>query len=640
MPQLLFGDEVLVFETGSTDGTREWLKTQTNIRSTFFDGKCDFALARNQLVAMSKNDVVAFLDDDCYVDVNWLKRIRRQMLDWDAVGGLVMPNDRTQLPSWWNEEIAWTVGMSSKGVISHRHDSYPATANLAVKRDVLMKFPFQETKHDFRKGNTYLSGREDAHWWLAVRRAGLRLTIDTKLVVWHDVDVSRFKLSAICKRAWIDGYSAWLREPNPAWATDALNVVSHTLIMLPWYLVKPKKHLPELIWAIRQAGLAHAGHYLKLTKLCKSCFHILKSISKKILATCVRHYLRLQRGRFVIPPEPSCVLIVSPAFLGDTVLLQAAVSQLARNLPRTRIEIITRYHSFFNLCPMNVLAFGRDTLEDMSALEAAAKRANIVFVPYWHNMSVEPWRRFFAQKSVTFDCDVGFKQNLDYALARKLVPKRFTRNEAINLSMLLHQWPEKYPLEPPKIVADTDLRQKLLAEYPVLGGLHSYAMIQVDTAQNMKLWPAERWIVLGEVLLRHGLNLAIVSAEANSDAAVKFIEKFTARYVVDLGGCSMRELVALISGAAIAVGGCSGPKHLAFALRVPTFTVYGPMKPDRWGDLGEEDIHGGIVSPVPYLTGREMAGLQDNQHMLQVDATDAAMALEKHLLALKNRTAV
>ena len=637
LAQLTPKDEVVIYDTGSTDGTREWLEKQSGSVRPLFAQKssdCDFASARNALAEQCRGDVVAFLDDDCYVTEGWLARLRRKMTeDMDAVGGLVLPSAESRLPQWWSTDIGWTAGMSARGVWCGHNDCYPATANMAVRREILRDFPFTASARSFGHANVYLAGREDAHWWLAARRAGLRLTIDPKLAVAHHVEQSRFTLDSVLRRAYVDGRAAWAREQNTAWAQNALNDFGRYLLCLPSALVSPVRHMPETVWAIRQLGLAHSAGLVKPGKLMCGIGRALKSRAKFAGGTAVAAAINIRRGTFRIPDKPNTVLVVAPSYLGDAMLLQAAVHQLSHNLPSARIEVLTPYPELFASCSANVMALHLDTLDETDVPGDLFERSDVIFVPYWHRKETTLWRKLFSAKGITFDSDVGFNRRLEYLLARKNIPKRFTRNEAFNLSILLHQWPARVGLRPPRLVPDTSLRKTLLSETAVLR--HGrYAMLQVDTAQNMKAWPVERWARLAEVLIQHGLNVGIVAAEANSEAASMLVQRFGPERVTDLGGCSIRELIALISGARIAVGGCSGPKHLAFALGIPTFTVYGPMKPERWGPLNKFKIHGSIVSPVPYLTPQEAAGQPVNIHMLRVDAEAAAQALRRHLTLL------
>ncbi len=125
-------DEILILDTGSGDGTREWAsqiaeKARTGnlqlndqpdptspciptprIRLLEDTGEGSFAGARNRAVAASKGEWIAFLDDDCEADDNWSRRIQDRFLadpELDVLGGVTLPAERLDVPDDWPPEV-------------------------------------------------------------------------------------------------------------------------------------------------------------------------------------------------------------------------------------------------------------------------------------------------------------------------------------------------------------------------------------------------------------------------------------------------------------------------------------------------------------------------------------------------------
>ena len=54
--------------------------------------------------------------------------------------------------------------------------------------------------------------------------------------------------------------------------------------------------------------------------------------------------------------------------------------------------------------------------------------------------------------------------------------------------------------------------------------------------------------------------------------------------------CTISELVALMRGAKLFIGGDTGPMHLAAALRIPVVAIFGPTDPARNGPYGTRNV--------------------------------------------------
>jgi ADP-heptose:LPS heptosyltransferase len=110
-----------------------------------------------------------------------------------------------------------------------------------------------------------------------------------------------------------------------------------------------------------------------------------------------------------------------------------------------------------------------------------------------------------------------------------------------------------------------------------------------------KAWPAFHAGVLARRLAEAGREVLLLSGpgEASIAAAVRR----HASAVRELPPCGVGELMGVIARLAALVGNDSGPKHVAAALGVPTFTWYGPTHPDTWSPPGS--MHGWWWTPLP-----------------------------------------
>jgi ADP-heptose:LPS heptosyltransferase len=243
-----------------------------------------------------------------------------------------------------------------------------------------------------------------------------------------------------------------------------------------------------------------------------------------------------------------------------------------------------------------------------------------------------------AHKSATFASDVGFPRQTDYSLAARLQSKDFRNHELLNLLSLGHWISGNLVLEIPDFIVDADYFLKLnpvLAAWPA----KSYFVLQVGAGLPTKEWPLDRSLALGQRISAYfDMPCAIIGDAAWAERVSYEAENHgLKRYFNLCGKTSVSQLIALLNGAQILIGPCSGPKHLAMALRVPTFTLYGPSEPERWGAFFDRDSHGSIRSPLR-LSPREMREYPVNATMLALEVetvSEAAIQFMRSLVGKK-----
>lgn len=121
-----------------------------------------------------------------------------------------------------------------------------------------------------------------------------------------------------------------------------------------------------------------------------------------------------------------------------------------------------------------------------------------------------------------------------------------------------------------------------------------YAVIAPSAGKEANRWPAERF---GELARRLPIKSIVVSSGSDADIAQKVVEASGGKAVSAAGMTTIKELAVLIKGARYLVCNDTGPMHIAAALDVPVFAIFGPANPARTGPYGS--IHHVIREDIP-----------------------------------------
>ena len=568
-----------------------------------------FAEARNLAVRNAVGEWVACIDDDCVPAPDWLSRIATWTRQCHAVGGPVIAWDSLPAPPWFDPEMGWAAGLSTPGVFTTEagRSILPQTANLAVRRSLLLDNPFQEgSPVAFGEAETrrYLSGREDAELWTRLRILGYRAQFDPGLVVFHDIPPARIDRTYLRARMTQDARASVMRSSPPRFVQQALDERADALI--PW-----PRPLARRMWLTRQREFLRQCRRQGEPQLQGRRYweRLFQSWTAQVAAR-TRQLTRSliappRTGRPVPPPEAirKCV-IAARGCIGDMVLLAPVLAHLSRQLAnRVQIILLTgkRTRELYADLPV---------ADRIRTLDVAVAEADIdlVLVPYWHGHSAASLFRLGAPV-VTYDRDVGFSRRLWHDLADQTIVKDFAVHETLNLCRLFAPlgvegppapiaWPR-----PPEAVEKTD---RLLSEMQLppdvpLVGIHPAA------THAEKRWPLERWTeLLGLLEKRYpDHRFVVVGAAENRDRMDAWLRANGLKARNLCGRDDLQVFAELARRMRLLISTDAGPRHLAAAVGCPTVGIYGWTGPERWGAFFEPEKHAALAVGDAIMTDEE-----------------------------------
>ncbi len=129
-------------------------------------------------------------------------------------------------------------------------------------------------------------------------------------------------------------------------------------------------------------------------------------------------------------------------------------------------------------------------------------------------------------------------------------------------------------------------RRLLPDAQPDPGDTSPYAVIQAGAGWGNKQYPAAWWgTVARQIADQTGWSIRVPIAPGEEEL-VETVAASSEGRAQTVDARAFRDLVALLRGAKLVLGGDTGPIHLAHALGVPVLSVMGPTEPARHGPYG------------------------------------------------------
>jgi GT2 family glycosyltransferase len=168
--------ETIVVDDGSDDGTADFVAEHFPCVKLLRLEPCGLSAARNAGAASAIGEDLAFTDDDCAPDHEWLARLARVFADgrFAAAGG---PNLPPRPRTWWEAVVCAVPGAPSHVMLDDEEAEHLPGCNLAVTKaafDAIGGF-------DAR----FHTAGDDVDFCWRLRAAGYRLGFAPGAFVWH-----------------------------------------------------------------------------------------------------------------------------------------------------------------------------------------------------------------------------------------------------------------------------------------------------------------------------------------------------------------------------------------------------------------------------------------------------------------------
>jgi glucosyl-dolichyl phosphate glucuronosyltransferase len=269
--------EVIVVDNNSNDETRAVVEAVRKESPEFFkyvfESRQGKSFALNNGISHAQGDVIAFTDDDVFVDSEWLTEIKRAFDSYDCIGicGKIVPVWNSEKPRWFEEDGCYglyaAIVKMDLGNEAVELKSPAFGANMAFRRSAFEKYgPFRT---DLGPNPENLIRGEDSDFSWRLIRGGEKLMYAPRAVVYHPVEQQRIK-KAYFQRWYFDyGRSVVRTRPISDKATCYRGVPKYLIRiileqMARWLLsLNPRRRFYYKLQAYQTAGEIAESYAIK-----------------------------------------------------------------------------------------------------------------------------------------------------------------------------------------------------------------------------------------------------------------------------------------------------------------------------------------------------------------------------------------
>jgi len=173
-------------------------------------------------------------------------------------------------------------------------------------------------------------------------------------------------------------------------------------------------------------------------------------------------------------------------------------------------------------------------------------------------------------------------------------------------------------------------KRKILAKLPA--ATEQILFCAIGASKKFKRWPPRSWSAFLAEAVRIGMKPVLVGNGSEEKRMAEEVLSSCPREVLDfVGELSLEEVCALASVSQVAIGGDTGPTHLARMIGIPCLGLFAVRDPSRYGHRGENLFS--FVSRDPFESYPEKA--PDAIPLESIEPFEVAEELERILASLR-----
>lgn len=264
---------ILIVDNASTDDTAEAIRSvisygeKKRVRVTsVYESRLGLSAARNRALDECRTAIIAFIDDDAYIDTAWCDAVRSEFITNDKTvgcGGPVLPIYSVPKPNWLSRRLLWAYSVGGYGNEDrlYVYPEHPLGVNMAFSTSKLCGLRFDEDLG--RKGENLVSWEESAYFGRIMRNGG-QIKYLSSATVFHIISEDRLTKNWLMKRHIAEGRSVAM----------ALIADPDAKLLNPVNIVKSVIAASSLLVVSMLFGRTQTGVVLRM----KSAYHISRTL--------------------------------------------------------------------------------------------------------------------------------------------------------------------------------------------------------------------------------------------------------------------------------------------------------------------------------------------------------------------------
>jgi heptosyltransferase-3 len=160
-----------------------------------------------------------------------------------------------------------------------------------------------------------------------------------------------------------------------------------------------------------------------------------------------------------------------------------------------------------------------------------------------------------------------------------------------------------------------------------------YALLQPGARLTTMRWPVAKFAAIARWLQEAYGIVSVVNLSAQENEIASEVRNEMRGFAVVPAGLGLRELIALVAGAALFVGNDSGPAHLAAATARPSVVIYGSTNPVQWRPW--ETDHRVVATGAKFraVRGDKTVAISEPRSIREIEVSEVRAACEELLSA-------